>query len=127
MNRNKYNSGFNLIELMIAVAIIGLLAGIAIPSYNSYITSTAESVGRHNIDTLRIFEENYRIEFGSYLSGVHTAGSASSNLTTVLKWNPDDNDVYTYTVTAGSTGNIASSLNITATCDLCQAPIVRGN
>jgi len=123
----KNNSGYTLIELMVTVAVIGILAGIAIPSYNGYIKSTAESAGRHNIDTLRIFEENYRIEYGNYLAGTHTAGSASSVLTTNLGWKPDDNAVYSYTVTSGSTGNIATSLTITATCDLCQAPIVTGN
>ena len=69
--------GFTLIELMIVVSIVGILATIAVPSYQSSVIKAREAVLRQDLFTMRELLDHHRADKGKYppsLDGLVTAG-----------------------------------------------------
>ncbi len=58
--------GFTLIELMIGVAIIGLLAALAIPEYQSMLMRAKRAEMPAHLDAMGTSEKAYMAEWGSY-------------------------------------------------------------
>jgi len=109
-------NGYTLVELMVAVGILGVLLAVAIPSYQSYVSTTAGTTVRTNAEILAGFEDTYFYENDTYLAGVYDPSTSTDDLTAALDWNPTgDDDLFRYEVVAGSTGDIATSYTITVT------------
>jgi general secretion pathway protein G len=58
----KQDSGFTLVELMIVMAIIGVLAMVAVPSYISAIKHAREAVLKEDLHTLRAAIDSYTMD-----------------------------------------------------------------
>ncbi|HNX20234.1 MAG TPA: type II secretion system protein [Acidobacteriota bacterium] len=64
--RRKRGRGFTLVELMIVVALIGLLVGIALPTYKHAQQKAKEAVLRENLFILRQTIDQYFADKGYY-------------------------------------------------------------
>ena len=61
--------GFTLIELMVAIAIIGLLAAIAIPNFLKYEAKSKQSEAKLNLGSLGTSAEAFHTEMDTYHTG----------------------------------------------------------
>src|SRR5512138_2962923 len=72
----RLNKGFTLIELMIVVAIIGILAAIAIPNFIKFQARSKQSEAKANLKALYTAEKAYFQEKDTYDASVSKIGFA---------------------------------------------------
>ncbi len=92
--------GFTLIELMIVVAIIGILAAIAVPSYSEYVIRSKRADAKAALLQIQLTEEKWRANHTTYGTLADTGASDTSpdgHYTIAISGIPT---ATTYTVTA---------------------------
>lgn len=82
MNNNK-KKGFSLIELMITVAILGILSAITVPSYLQYVQKTKRTEAKAEILRLAQLQESYYVQNLSYAVATSGTGSLGFSTTSV--------------------------------------------
>lgn len=122
--------GFTLLELMITVAILGVLAAIAIPAYNGYIKSSRKTECNNEIAAIKLAETEYYLDNHSYFtgnnvaqlqnysSGVYAPSSAATSAKSECDYKVTfDNTTNTYTITASPAtgGHLVGEPNMTYT------------
>ena len=113
-------SGFTLIELMITVAIIGILAAIAYPSYQNYTKQTRRSDAQIALTQAANQQERFFTEFNWYaatLAGTRSSGTSTTGVLGISATSPEGHYTLsptTGTIAAGCTAN-SCGYTLTAT------------
>jgi len=64
----KSSLGFTLVELLVVVAIIGILSAIGVVSYNGYVSSTKAKSAENIMHQISLAQQEEYSSFGSYFS-----------------------------------------------------------
>ena len=111
----KTNNGFTLIELMVVVAIIGIIAGIAYPSFSDSMMKARRSDAKAAMLGLVLSQSKLR---GSCVTFGNTIGAANNCSSSTVKGSAISENGYYKLAISGANGN---AYKITATAQGIQA------
>ena len=142
LQMKKNQKGFTLIELMIVVAIIGILAAIAIPNFLRYQLKSKTAEAKTNMGAIKTSQEAFKAERDYYatcapnpIAGVNADGAKqgwdvnAGDGFSEIGFQPSSNVYYTYAVgivggpAPAAVGSLAANLmgvgyGLTASADL---------
>ena len=98
--RSSAQRGFSLIELMIAVAVVGILAAIAYPSYQDYIRKSRRSAAQSVLLEVAQKEQQIFLHIRGYAGAADNAAIQASPLRVALP--SDIGNFYDFSVTVST-------------------------
>jgi len=104
--RIKKAKAFTLVELLIVVLITGVLAAIAIPSYQNIVDDTREREARATLRIIYNAQRMYHVDHNTYYNNeigsdfLEEDASGREGLGAYMDDPNDDNDFYEFSVTA---------------------------
>ncbi|RCU45753.1 type IV pilin protein [Corallincola holothuriorum] len=108
----KRLAGFTLIELMIAVAVVGILAAIVYPSYTAQVAMNTRSEGQRELIRLSQLMEQYFLDHRSYTEDMTDLG---------MSVDPFETENGHYKIDAVPVSSIATDFRLVATAQGAQA------
>ena len=96
--------GFSLIELLVAMAVFGILAAIAVPSYQGYVDKSRRSDGKAALMDLQLKMEKQRGSCATYASAINTVDDCATGKIKASTTS-EDGKYNISIVSASSTGN----------------------
>ncbi len=97
---NPKNAAFTIIELLLAVAIMGILSAVAIPLYTGYVNTAEAGVAQSHLRSVYLQQQEYFSENGQYYANASCGDNADLiNLNLFAGTEAIDDTAYRYCVT----------------------------
>ncbi len=110
--RNRASSaGFTLIELMIVVAIVGILIAVALPSYRNYVLRGDRAAARAGLMDAQLFMERFYATNNSFS---RTVGAVADDVALPARFVNVPNDIPKYTVSLVTADIAANTFTLQA-------------
>ena len=115
-NTRTSQAGFSLVELMVVVAIIGVLASIAVPQVNKYIAKARQSEAKTILSSLYTSEKAFYAEYTSYDTRFGAIGYSPEGK---LRYNAGFLTLFAAPVSSGYTTTLTGAQLLTSTSAYC--------
>jgi len=92
--------GFTLVELMIVVAILGILSAVAVPAYMNHVMRVRQAQGIDKLLDIKASQEKYYALYDTYY-GAGALATAAGTFTDLLSFDPADTTYYRFTIVSG--------------------------